>query len=70
VQVLSRSQCPFLQVDLVPLMGTHLCALVIWGGPLGSFFHPQQIPKPIFHIKDTPFYNTFSFEGLIFVSLR
>jgi hypothetical protein len=34
------------------------------------FFHPQQIPTPVFHIGNIPFCNTFSFEGLIFVSLR
>jgi hypothetical protein len=32
--------------------------------------HPQQIPTPVLHIEDIPFCNTFSFEGMIFVSLR
>jgi hypothetical protein len=70
VQVISRSQCLFSEVDLVPLLEKRLYIILIWGGPLGSVFHPQHIPTLVLHIKDTPFYNTFSFEGLIFVSLR
>jgi hypothetical protein len=70
VQVLSRSQCLSSEVDPIPIMETRLYTLLIWGGPLGSICHPQQILTHVFHIEEIPFRNTFSFEGMIFVSLR
>jgi hypothetical protein len=54
----------------VPLLETCLYTLLIWGTPLGLVCHPQHIPTLVFHIEEIPFCNTFSFEGMIFVSLR
>jgi hypothetical protein len=54
----------------IPLLGTRIYALLIWGGPLGLVFNPQQIPTPVLHIEDIPLCSTFSFEGMIFVSPR
>jgi hypothetical protein len=54
----------------VPLMETHLYIILIRSGPLGLVCHPQPISTHILHIEDIPFCNTFSFEVLIFVSLR
>jgi hypothetical protein len=70
VKVLCRSQCLFSEVYLIPLLETHIYILLIWDGPLGLVFHPQHIPTLVLHIEDIPFCNTFSFEGMIFVSLR
>jgi hypothetical protein len=55
---------------MVLILGIRPCIILIWGGPLGLVFHPQQIPTLVLHIRNTLFYNTSSFEGLIFVSLR
>jgi hypothetical protein len=70
VQVLLKSKYPFLEVDLVPLLGIHLYILLIWDSYLGWACPSQQSLVHVLHTRDIPFFNTYSLGGLIFVSLR